>query len=1275
MGNTISDTLPRSAAATPASYVNELPGITYDRSLGASRFMKTVRGRDAHGALVVIKIFILHRESDASTLLRPLHDALQAERSALLGIPNVFPHAHIVATDRAGYLIREYLYSSLYDRISTHPFLVLLEKTWLIFQLLTGLKAAHDAGVCHGDIKTENVLVTRWNWAVLVDFASYKPLFLPDDHPGDFDFFCDASGRRVCYVAPERFRRRDPAHDDPQPTALTPAMDLFSLGCTIAELLLDSTPLFTFSQLLAYRNGSHDPAPHLAKIECPRLRAMVTRMIDRDPRRRGDLATYLLNGRRDGLFPPWFFDVLHPYAAQLAATTPWRPPAGIDPALASNPPPAMVLPLSYDARLECLTNEFVWLMQALGEAAVQGPSLPINYADTAALYLVSTPAASSPLLPDDIHEGALLPGANCDACLLLLSMVTSCIKSARWPSSRVQAIDLIVALGMRFGNQFRLDRCLPYLIKLVQPGEATLVRVHALHGVMTVMKQLTSLTASDANLLVDYVLPNLQPLATESERLLRIHFAACLGTLSEACLVFLELGQHIQQQLNTSDDYAGSVSHSAGAGGVAAAPVAVELGFSGYDQKWQELQQIMKESVIALLTDSEPAVKCGLLENIPQLCAFFGRQNTNDFLLSYLITYLNDTSQQVRVQFYRSTVAIAAFMGLPTFEQYLLEIMSQSLWDHEEPVVACVAQSLTALLELGIMQPHHSLKLAPTFVTLVCHPCLFVRHAAIHFLVVAVRRVSPLERAAFWYPLLRPFLLTDLARLDAPTRLIEALRPPVRPILFAKTIQFYQTHPRFAARSRPSRQASAVPILSPSTPATSAASLLPLASGTSPTAATAARQTTLRHGDSMAVFMAEPSSMSLSTASVTMAQEDEVALWQQLEPFGISRDEFSQLRLMHSYFVELAQGAARRKSVVDRQRTAGLTTEGTWSDDLGKRPSIVPLRNFNVRPHTEFLLPSPSLPSTSASLHAASAVSSTMPYAVDAASLIDESSGNNRYVASLFAKKAREIFPASVPELGPRVAPVNLDHLLIGGPLATPSNTLYRAASAWRPKGILIAQLDEHVAPVMALRLCQNHAFFVSGDTHGYVKIWDTQRLERNASHRSRGTYFQGDGLTALAMLDGRQSVVSCARDGTIDINRIDYLATPSRGASSDPHHAMAGRFASAASGGAMCAYTYEGMTHVRRMRLPPGQYVTALDQGETENDLLLCYATNTNHVAGIDLRSRATRFTFRLDIRHGRISALLLDPKRVWLLAGTHDGVFALWDLRFQLPVHIWRH
>lgn len=50
------------------------------------------------------------------------------------------------------------------------------------------MEQCHGEGVCHGDIKAENVLVTSWNWVFLTDFASFKPTFLPDHDHADFAY-------------------------------------------------------------------------------------------------------------------------------------------------------------------------------------------------------------------------------------------------------------------------------------------------------------------------------------------------------------------------------------------------------------------------------------------------------------------------------------------------------------------------------------------------------------------------------------------------------------------------------------------------------------------------------------------------------------------------------------------------------------------------------------------------------------------------------------------------------------------------------------------------------------------------------------------------------------------------------------------------------------------------------------------------------------------------------------------------------------------------------
>ena len=133
----------------------------------------------------------------------------------------------------------------------------------------------------HGDIKTENVLGSSSNWILLTDFStSFKPTHLPLDDPSTFSFYFDTSSRRTCYLAPERFypaaselaRKKDRLEFGKRDGRVTEAMDVFSLGCVIAELWMEGTGPFTLSQAFKYREGSYSPEAYLAEIDHPEIR-------------------------------------------------------------------------------------------------------------------------------------------------------------------------------------------------------------------------------------------------------------------------------------------------------------------------------------------------------------------------------------------------------------------------------------------------------------------------------------------------------------------------------------------------------------------------------------------------------------------------------------------------------------------------------------------------------------------------------------------------------------------------------------------------------------------------------------------------------------------------------------------------------------------------------------------------------------------------------------------------------------------------------------------
>lgn len=98
-----------------------------------------------------------------------------------------------------------------------------------------------------------------------------------------------------------------------------------------------------------------------------------------------------------------------------------------------------------------------------------------------------------------------------------------------------------------------------------------------------------------------------------------------------------------------------------------------------YDSSLQEIQTAIQEQLVALLEDPSSVVKRAILHNISSLCVFFGRQKTNDVLLSHIITYLNDRDWPLRYAFFESVVGIATCVGSRSLEEYILPLMIQAL--------------------------------------------------------------------------------------------------------------------------------------------------------------------------------------------------------------------------------------------------------------------------------------------------------------------------------------------------------------------------------------------------------------------------------------------------------------------------------------------------------------------------------------------------------------------------------------------------------------------
>ena len=441
----------------------ELADLEYERTLVGARIFKTVRARHKDG-VVVAKVYT---KSFATQDLKPRIDALIDERQALRQVPNAIAYHRVIETTTSAYLVRQFVHSSLYDRVSTNPPLEDIEKKWIAFQLLCALRDCHARNICHGDIKTENVLLTSWNWLYLADFStSIKPGRLPEDNPVDFTVFFDSTARRVCYLAPERFIS---SGDEGNKQDVVWTMDMFSAGCVIAELFTEK-PTFTLSQLFRYRKGDYDPEHGtLQNISDDGIREMVASMIQLDPDKRYSAQEYL-DFWSEKTFPRFFYETFHQYMQLLTDPASGRKPVVAEEANSGGS----------DERIDRIYNDFSSITTPMGVTYDQSPN------DALASGRKHLGLGLLPLQVDIPNNGHLAmnraDSTSDNVALLISNVVISSLRSTARASSRLRGCELLLAFGEHLTDEAKLDRILPYAVALLD-DEVVAVRIAALRTV------------------------------------------------------------------------------------------------------------------------------------------------------------------------------------------------------------------------------------------------------------------------------------------------------------------------------------------------------------------------------------------------------------------------------------------------------------------------------------------------------------------------------------------------------------------------------------------------------------------------------------------------------------------------------------------------------------------------------------------------------------------------------------------------------------------------
>jgi len=1309
------------SAGSATIEVPELDDLRPEKSLGTARFMKSLRARHKDGlvvARVVMKPF-------ADFKLQVYVKRLLEERRLLADVPNALAYHRIFETPVGGYLVRQYIHSSLYDRLSTRPFLEEIEKKWLSFQLLCAVRDCHARNVYHGDIKTENILVTSWNWLYLADFsASYKPAYLPEDNPADFSFYFDMSGRRTCYLAPERFL--GPSSPPESEDVVTWAMDIFSVGCVIAELFLESS-IFTLSQLFRYRQGEYDPAlSQLSKIPDKDVRELITHMIQVDPNSRMSAEDYLEHWRGK-VFPHYFYGFLQQYMHSITDPSSGRKPVTTGTEHLGEP----------DERIEQIYGDFDKISHLLsngeGNLPQKAQHAPPNpHARLFPLYID---------IPNYQHQASPTSSLTIDdGNLIFLTIVVSCLRGTARASARLRGLELLLAFAERLTDEAKLDRVVPYVATLLT-DKTEQVRIGALRTVTQILAMVHVVSPINAYVFPEYILPKLEDYLADSSTmaspLFHMHYALCIGPLATTAARYLDIIQALRAEgtlpgtdPETEDEMTTSAHRNQ------------------FDSDRKNLLEAFEKHTKALLTDSDASVRRAMLTSVSDLCVFFGSPRANDVVLSHLNTYLNDPDWELKCDFFEAIVAVAVFVGGASLEGYILPLMVQALTDPEECVVEKVIRAFSSIAELGLFQRSKTWELVDIVARLTMHPNIWIREAAAQFISAASKYLSAADTHSIMINLIRPYLKVVPSELSE-LRLLDSLKKPLPRLVMdmafnwamqtqkglfwapAKQQQTFtfgssdDTLPTISGRQLDQRALQRLPkneedelwirklrnagmtveddfkLVSlrefvwrvvrrrRSDGSTSAPSqfnnivslkdldIKPLtvlfennARKTVEEARRSKPQTDDYQPKTIRDALLDASTSELGgQASRRVSHADTQADRLAREETG-RRVSIPVRPKLASSPSDLRSGPnsplsdttePRRSSLQvprESQSPIGSLAGGDQTHSLRHRNSALTLLNRGDKAHAEIGTTSAN---ASGKVDGAAAREGSrtrqLPSSL-AAEQRDRSpsrirfrdahnyTGNDPAVLKLLDSMLLDRFPSGEMEFGPRIQPP-----IRPQPIKHKDTHHLPASPPWRPEGTLVATFSEHTAAVNRILVAPDQSFFITGSDDGTVKVWDTSRIERNVSRRSRQTYRLSEGakVTSLVFVEQTFTFVATGGDGSIHVVRMDYYE-------SNDGNRKFGR-----------------PRLLREYQLPDKDHAVWSEHYNEDNKSVLLLATNTSKIVALDLRTMTELYTLQNPLNHGTPTCFCVDRRAHWLLLGTSHGVLDLWDLRFGLRLKAW--
>lgn len=242
--------------------------------LGSGSFATVYKAYDIQlERTVALKVF------KSNTAISPKAAMVEARTAAALLHPNICTIFSVDDTAGVPLIVMEYVAGESLDKRIARQRLSRDEALGIAIQIAEGMDAAHAAGVVHGDLKPENVLIKEDGLIKVTDFGLARRT-LPQPRPdATLDWgAADSSGLSgtPAYMSPEQAAGERP----------TPASDVFAWGLILHEMLTGQRVVKGHNVLAALSQINQIEPHRLAAQAPPDLGDYIRKTLHRDPAHR-----------------------------------------------------------------------------------------------------------------------------------------------------------------------------------------------------------------------------------------------------------------------------------------------------------------------------------------------------------------------------------------------------------------------------------------------------------------------------------------------------------------------------------------------------------------------------------------------------------------------------------------------------------------------------------------------------------------------------------------------------------------------------------------------------------------------------------------------------------------------------------------------------------------------------------------------------------------------------------------------------------------------------